>query len=72
MFRPNMCCEVEPEKEKQNDDISTWTDTQKRAKIQELENRKDKVIADCHEEVRKITVMIARLQDSMRNTIDGR
>lgn len=72
MFRPNMCCEVEPEKEKQSNDISTWSDSQKRAKIQELENRKDKVIADCYEEVRKITVLIARLKDSMRNTIDGR
>jgi hypothetical protein len=58
--------------ERLNNDISTWSDSQKRAKIQELENRKDKVIADCYEEVRKITVLIARLQDSMRNTIDGR
>ena len=58
--------------ERLNNDISTWTETQKRAKIQELENRKDKVIADCKEEVRKITVLIARLNDSMRNMIDGR
>ena len=58
--------------ERLNNDISTWTETQKRAKIQELENRKDKVIADCYEEVRKISVLIARLRDSLRNTIDGR
>lgn len=58
--------------ERLNNDILTWTETQRRAKIQELESRKDKVIADCYEEVRKITVLIARLQDSLRNTIDGR
>lgn len=52
-------------------DISTWTTTQKTAKIRELENRKDRIIQDCYSEIRKITILIYRLRDSMRNTIDG-
>ena len=52
-------------------DISKWTTTQKTAKIRELENRKDRLIQDCYSEIRKITILIYRLRDSMRNTIDG-
>lgn len=53
-------------------DISNWTTTQKVAKIKELQNRKDNLIQDCYEKVRKITILINRLNDSMRNTIDGK
>ena len=38
-------------------DISNWTTMQKVAKIKELQNRKDNLIQDCYEKVRKMTIL---------------
>ena len=59
MYIPNMCCEVEPEKE---GSLSTWSDTMIDEKINQLIDEADMVIKEKDKKIIEINTQIAELQ----------